>query len=261
MMAKAVAKQSGAAFLNLRLSSLQSKWFGESQKLIRAAFTLAEKMSPCILFIDEMDMLFRARSSNEHEASAAMKGELLQLWDGLLTRERDGAAIMVLGATNRPYELDEAVLRRMPRQLRFELPGVDERRLILQLMLDSVRLDDDVIVDVIAEETEGYSGSDLKELCRYAVMQPVREQLQRQRAKDLASFKRTAFTERKDGEDAAVEEKASGSDDGADSVRSLRQGDFMVALSVVQPTGRDSKRYLLDVQRKQADSMRMAGGG
>ena len=260
MMAKAVAKQSGAAFLNLRMSSLQSKWYGESQKLIRAAFSLAEKMSPCILFIDEMDMLFRMRSSSDHEASAAMKGEFLQLWDGLLTRDRGGAAIMVLGATNRPYELDEAVLRRMPRQLQFELPAVDERRLILQLMLNDVRLDEDVSVDVIAEESEGYSGSDLKELCRYAVMQPVREQLQRQRAKDVAGFQRTTSSEQKAADEAAAEEEAKDSE-AADGMRSVRQGDFMVALSVVQPTGRDSKRYLLAVQRKHADSMRMAGGG
>ena len=270
MMAKAVAKQSGAAFLNLRLSTLQSKWFGESQKLIRAAFTLADKMSPCILFIDEMDMVFRARSSNDHEATSGMKAELLQLWDGLLTRERGGAAILVMGATNRPYDLDEAVLRRMPRQLRFDLPGMDERRLILQVMLGDVRLDDDVSVEVIAGETEGYSGSDLKELCRYAVMQPVREQLQRQMALDMAAFKRKSVTERKDedgdadgkGDDAKVQngESESVAAAAADAARSVRQGDFMVALSVVQPTGRDSARYLMDVTRKQAEKMRMAGG-
>ena len=139
-----------------------------------------------------------------------MKGELLQLWDGLLTRERGGASILVMGATNRPYELDEAVLRRMPRQLKFDLPGVDERRLILQVMLDDVRLDDDVVINTIAEETDGYSGSDLKELCRYAVMQPVREQLQRQRGRDVSGFKRSGFSERKDGDETYAAGRSEG---------------------------------------------------
>lgn len=136
---QALAREAGAGFINIRGSSLQSKWFGESQKLTQAVFTLAYKLQPCIIFVggplvlhfasirnanipsydaclqprptaDEAESMLGHRRSGEHEAVSSMKTEFMQLWDGFNTDP--SANIMVLAATNRPYDLDEAVLRR-----------------------------------------------------------------------------------------------------------------------------------------------------
>jgi ATPase family AAA domain-containing protein 1 len=89
----ALAKESGANFINLHVSTLTDKWFGESQKLVHALFTLARKLEPCIIFIDEVrttnqiDAFMRQRSSIDNEATAMMKAEFMTLWDGLATND------------------------------------------------------------------------------------------------------------------------------------------------------------------------------
>lgn len=179
MMAKALAKESGAIFLNLSPSSLLSKWLGETEQMARAVFTLARRVAPTIIFIDEIDGLFRERSSSEHEAHKNLKAEFMQLWDGLTTDE--AANIVVLGATNRPYDVDPAILRRMPRSFEVGLPNVYERMAILKAVLHKAPLESDFSYRQVATVTDGYSGSDLKELCRAAMMQPAREAMRRMR--------------------------------------------------------------------------------
>lgn len=83
MLAKATAKEAGARFINLEVPALTDKWYGESQKLAAAVFTLALKLQPCIIFIDEIDSFLRSRSSHDHEATAMMKAQFMMLWDGL----------------------------------------------------------------------------------------------------------------------------------------------------------------------------------
>merc|ERR1719411_2508614 len=85
MCAKATAREAGARFINLDISSLTDKWYGESQKIAGAIFTLAKKIQPCIVFIDEIDSLLRVRSQQDHEATSMIKAQFLQLWDGLAT--------------------------------------------------------------------------------------------------------------------------------------------------------------------------------
>jgi SpoVK/Ycf46/Vps4 family AAA+-type ATPase len=97
MLAKALAKEAGAVFINLRVSTLGDKWFGESQKLVNAVFTLAEKVQPCIIFIDEIDSFLRTRMSNDHEATSQMKAEFMTLWDGLVSA--NSSRIIILGYT------------------------------------------------------------------------------------------------------------------------------------------------------------------
>lgn len=106
-----------------------------------------------------------------------MRGEFLSLWDGLLTHSGQGA-VMVLACTNRPFDIDEAFLRRMPRSFFFPLPSLDERQSILSLLLASHELED-LDVRKLAAMTEGYSGSDLKELCRVAAAVPMRALLKK----------------------------------------------------------------------------------
>merc|ERR1719244_140042 len=98
MCAKATAREAGARFINLDISSLTDKWYGESQKIAGAIFTLAKKIQPCIVFIDEIDSLLRVRSQQDHEATSMIKAQFLQLWDGLATQP--GTCVVVMGATN-----------------------------------------------------------------------------------------------------------------------------------------------------------------
>ncbi|PXF48914.1 Protein MSP1 [Gracilariopsis chorda] len=186
MLAKALAKESGANFLALSPSSLLSKWLGDTEQLARAVFSLARRVQPTIIFIDEIDGLFRERSSNEHEAHKNLKAEFMQLWDGLTTDDRLNQ-VVVLGATNRPYDVDPAILRRMPRPFEVALPNEGERVEILSKVLNGVALEDDFDFHCVARVTDGYSGSDLKELCRAAMMHPIREGV-RGAARERASF-------------------------------------------------------------------------
>lgn len=172
MLAKALAKESGATFINMHVSTLTNKWFGESNKLVAALFSLARKLQPSIIFIDEIDSFLRERATGDHEVTGMMKAEFMTLWDGL-TSSTD--RIMVLGATNRPADIDAAILRRMPKRYAVRLPDPDQRRKILKIMLADVRLDKAFQLEDIVRRTEGFSGSDLKEACRNAAMQPVRE--------------------------------------------------------------------------------------
>lgn len=173
MIAKATAKEAGCRFINLQVSSLTDKWYGESQKLAAAVFSLAVKLQPCIIFIDEIDSFLRMRDKSDHEATAMMKAQFMSLWDGLMTDST--SQVIVMGATNRPQDVDKAILRRMPCSFRVGLPDAEQRKDILKIILKKEKLKDDVNYDKLALLTEGYSGSGLKEICRVAAMSCVRD--------------------------------------------------------------------------------------
>jgi len=218
-MAKAIARSCKATFIDLRLSTIQTKWYGDSQKLIRAVFSLANKFAPSIIFIDEIDQIFRKQFSMTHEVSASIKAEFLTLWDGLNT-EKTGN-ILILAATNRPFDLDPAVLRRLPRTFLFDLPNQNERKKILDVLLKGQSLSNNVSTLVLASKTESYTGSDLKEMCRYAAMLPIRELIKQQR-QNSQSF---------------IPQKISG------TPRAITFQDFEEALRCVHPTGKTSYEY------------------
>lgn len=163
---------------------LTDKWYGESQKLASAVFTLAMKIQPCIIFIDEIDSFLRSRNSNDHEATAMMKTQFMMLWDGLSTE--NGSNVIVMGATNRPSDLDKAILRRMPAQFHVGLPVEEQRWKILKLILESEKMSTDVNLLQLAKVTNTFSGSDLRELCRNASVYRIRSFL-REHEKELDS--------------------------------------------------------------------------
>ncbi|XP_075493358.1 uncharacterized protein LOC142531176 isoform X1 [Primulina tabacum] len=175
MPAKAIAKESGAAFINVRISSLMSKWFGDAQKLVTAVFTLAYKLQPAIIFIDEVDSFLGQRKSTDHEALTNMKTEFMALWDGFTTDRN--AQVLVLAATNRPSELDEAILRRLPQAFQIGIPDRRERAAILKVILKNEKIEVGIDYDRIANLCDGYTGSDLLELCQKATYFPIRELL------------------------------------------------------------------------------------
>ncbi|KJE89452.1 ATPase [Capsaspora owczarzaki ATCC 30864] len=174
MLAKVVARESGCVFINLQIASLMEKWYGESQKLVAAVFTLAEKLQPAIVFIDEIDAFLRERQSSDHEATALIKSQFMTLWDGLGT-DRHTSRIVIMGATNRPYDVDKAILRRMPKTFAVPLPARRQRCDILKVILANERLEEGFDYEALATMTDGYSGSDLHELCRTAAVIPLRE--------------------------------------------------------------------------------------
>lgn len=173
MLAKATAREAGARFINLEVAMLTDKWYGESQKLAKAVFTLAKKIQPCIIFIDEIDSFLRSRDSHDHEATAMVKAQFMTLWDGLET-DTD-CQVIIMGATNRPRDVDRAILRRMPAMYSIGLPDSNKRKEILIAMIEPGSVDRSVKLDRIAELTEDFSGSDLREMYRAAAMIRVKE--------------------------------------------------------------------------------------
>ncbi|XP_013115930.1 outer mitochondrial transmembrane helix translocase [Stomoxys calcitrans] len=173
LIAKATAKEAGMRFINLDVAILTDKWYGESQKLASAVFSLALKIQPCIIFIDEIDSFLRSRSSNDHEATAMMKTQFMMLWDGLNTNS--DATVIVMGATNRPQDLDKAIVRRMPAQFHISLPNVEQRLKILKLIMENEAVHESVDFNRLAKITTGFSGSDLREMCRNASVSRMRQ--------------------------------------------------------------------------------------
>lgn len=167
LIARALARESGVRFLALNLATVMDKWVGETEKYIEALFSLAAKIQPVIIFVDEIDALTRRRGAIDREWSSGMKSQLLSHWDGLSSEI--GNQILVLGATNRPQDIDEAFLRRMPVQIKIDLPDESQRQKILDIFMDDLELDS-VDTMLLAGLTAGFSGSDLHEVARRAAL-------------------------------------------------------------------------------------------
>jgi SpoVK/Ycf46/Vps4 family AAA+-type ATPase len=185
MLAKAVATEGGATFLSVDASSVENKWLGESEKNAKAVFTLARRLAPCVIFIDEVDSLLSSREGSSddsaHGTLTSVKTTMMSEWDGLNSGtngfgEAGSDRVVVIGSTNRPFDLDEAVLRRFPRRILVDLPDLTTRTEILEVTLAENRLDPAVNLTKIAERLEGFTGSDIKEVCREAVVQISHEQ-------------------------------------------------------------------------------------
>ena len=174
LLAKAAANQSHYTFFNISAASLTSKWVGESERLMRILFALARKMQPSIIFIDEVDSILSARHEGENDVSRRLKTEFLTQLDGVGSNKED--QILVIGATNRPQDLDSAVLRRFPVQILVDKPLLEDRTEILKHFMGPEKhvLTDDHFAE-LALLTEDYSASDLSSLARRAAFQVLRE--------------------------------------------------------------------------------------
>ena len=169
LIGRAVASQCGATFFSISASSLTSKWIGEGEKMVRALFAVAATCGPAVIFVDEIDSLLSARKSDgEHESSRRMKTEFLVQMDGLGGGEE--GRLLLIGATNRPQELDDGARRRLAKQLYIPLPCAAARRAIVTNILGAdksvTHALSDADLDVVCAKTEGYSGSDMKHLRR-----------------------------------------------------------------------------------------------
>ena len=177
LIGRAVASQCGATFFSISASSLTSKWIGEGEKMVRALFAVAAACEPAVIFVDEIDSLLSARKSDgEHESSRRMKTEFLVQMDGL---GGDEGRMLLVGATNRPQELDDGARRRLAKQLYIPLPCAAARRAMVTNILRAdasvAHALSDSDLDTICLKTEGYSGSDMKHLTQEAARAPLRE--------------------------------------------------------------------------------------
>ncbi|XP_020776895.1 spastin [Boleophthalmus pectinirostris] len=196
MLAKAVAAESNATFFNISAASLTSKYVGEGEKLVRALFAVARELQPSVIFIDEVDSLLCERREGEHDAMRRLKTEFLVEFDGVQSGGDD--RVLVMGATNRPQELDEAVLRRFAKRVYVALPDEETRALLLQNLLSKhgnplTKSE----LSYLAKKTQGYSGSDLTSLAKDAALGPIRElgpqQVRNMAASEMRNIKMKDF--------------------------------------------------------------------
>ena len=173
LIGKCIASESGATFFAISASSLTSKWVGEGEKMVRALFAVARIMQPSVVFIDEIDSLLTQRVDGEHDSSRRMKTEFLVQFDGVSTGAED--RLLIVGATNRPQELDEAARRRFTKRLYIPLPDDAARRQIIDNLMKKQKnaLTEDCIA-YVANKTEGFSGADMATLCKEAAMVVLR---------------------------------------------------------------------------------------
>ncbi|OHS94497.1 ATPase, AAA family protein [Tritrichomonas foetus] len=166
-LAKAIATECHRTFFNITSATITSRFHGESEKLVNYLFDLAEQMSPSTIFFDEIDALASQRgSANENEASRRVKSQLLIKLEGIDTSSKENN-IFVLAATNFPWDLDEALLRRFQKRVYIPLPDFDGRKSLILMSLESLT-DEKFDYDLWAEQTDGYSCADITNVCRDA---------------------------------------------------------------------------------------------
>ncbi|XP_024972624.1 katanin p60 ATPase-containing subunit A1-like [Cynara cardunculus var. scolymus] len=182
LLAKAVATECGTTFFNVSSATLASKWRGESERMVRCLFDLARAYAPSTIFIDEIDSLCTSRgASGEHESSRRVKSELLVQVDGVNNTgtNEDGSRkiVMVLAATNFPWDIDEALRRRLEKRIYIPLPNFESRKELIKINLKTVEVAADVDISDVARRTEGYSGDDLTNVCRDASLNGMRRKI------------------------------------------------------------------------------------
>ncbi len=251
MLAKAVATECGTTFFNVTTSTIASKWRGESERLVRLIFDMARYYAPSTIFFDEIDSVASQRGgSGEHEGSRRVKSELLIQMDGVASAASDASdsrqgksgeggssdepaqpkSVIVLAATNMPWDLDEALRRRLEKRIYIELPSKKGRMELMEISMRGVDVAEDVDLDALADATDGYSGADISNVCRDAAMMSMRRVLDEARRQGLPM---------RDIQKLVQEQKRD------QLTNPVRHEDFMAAIGKVNASvsSRDLERY------------------
>ena len=191
LLAKALATQGKTTFFNVSPTTFASKWKGESEKLVRILFEMARFYAPSTIFIDEVDSVGTKRTDGENEASKKVLAEMLVQMDGISelnsgkkenndingTEEIKPKFVMVLAATNMPWDLDDALRRRFEKRIYIPLPNKVGREQMFHINFKGIKLSNDVNIDTLVQKTEGYSGHDISSVCREASLMNMRKKL------------------------------------------------------------------------------------
>jgi len=209
LLVKAVAHESSCVLFVCTASAMTSKWHGEGEKLLRTLFQVARAAAPSIVFVDEVDSLLSSRKSDgEHEASRRFKTEFMTNMDGIVKNggggggedESNGKHLLVIAATNCPWDIDSAVLRRFPRRIYVPLPDSSTRKALLQNLLvkagNTALSKDDV--KAVVKRLSGFSGSDIASIASEASFGPIRslggiDAIQNARSSDIRPIQRQDF--------------------------------------------------------------------
>ena len=187
LLAKALATQGKTTFFNVSPTTFASKWKGESEKLVRILFEMARFYAPSTIFIDEVDSVGTKRTDGENEANKKVLAELLVQMDGISesnaeenkedNKEIKPKFVMVMAATNLPWDLDDALRRRFEKRIYISLPNKIGRKQMFNINFKGIKLDKDVNIDELVEKTKGYSGHDIASVCREAALMNMRRKL------------------------------------------------------------------------------------
>ncbi|KAL0945585.1 hypothetical protein HGRIS_014744 [Hohenbuehelia grisea] len=238
-LAKAVATEAKSTFFSVSSSDLVSKWQGDSERLVKQLFEMARESKPAIIFIDEVDSLAGTRNESESEGSRRIKTEFLVQMNGV---GHDDTGVLVLGATNIPWQLDNAIKRRFEKRIYIPLPGPDARRRMFELHVGTTPCQlSQKDYRALADQTEGYSGSDISVVVRDALMQPVRKVISAthfKRAADPASEsgEMNKWTPCSPGDPDAVEKTWTDIESDELLEPPLKLNDFIKSLSSTRPT-------------------------
>ncbi|EJD49945.1 AAA-domain-containing protein [Auricularia subglabra TFB-10046 SS5] len=178
MACRALARESRVRMIQVSASTILRCHVGESEEMVVAIFSLARKLGPCIVFIDELDAIFGCRSEKTPVWHSSVLTEFMQEMDGLKTASvNQQKGVIVVGATNRPQDLDYAVLRRLPRRILVDLPGMIERRKILTHYLRDEQVAPELDINALAVKTTLFSGSDIRHLVLAATLNALKSSL------------------------------------------------------------------------------------
>lgn len=230
-LAKACATEAKGTFYSVSASNIMSKWVGEAERTVRALFDLARQNKPAVIFLDEIDSLLSARGEGENESSRRVKTEFLVQMQGV---GKDDEGILVLGATNIPWDLDPAVRRRFQKKIYISLPELEGRYRMFELNVGSTpnNLTEEDLNE-LAEVTDGYSGSDIATLTQEAIYEPLRKCQASKYFKNINGFyyvcdEKDPLGKRMDFMDIPEPEKLNPPD--------VTKEDFLKAMTRIRPT-------------------------
>lgn len=237
-LAKAVATEANSTFFSISSSDLVSKWMGESERLVKQLFNMARENKPSIIFIDEVDALTGQRGEGESEASRRIKTELLVQMNGV---GNDSQGVLILGATNIPWQLDSAIRRRFEKRIYIPLPDLAARTTMFEInVADTECTLTKEDYRTLAQMTDGYSGSDIAVAVKDALMEPIRKIQTATHFKNLSdNDEQRRLTPCSPGDKGAIE--MSWTDIEADELQEpdLTLKDFLKAIKKSRPTVND----------------------